>query len=151
MVAPVDVHCSSTIDGALHDTGDDGITRKPVIRTPPLDPAADPGRVAGEEETVVVVARGGIVAGTVDAAAVDRGTVDGRAVVEIGAGDVGVVAADDDARCPPPQLARSAVATAAPATAIERGAQRRMNGGYDGNLSYPVRRCPASSTPRRPM
>jgi hypothetical protein len=135
----------------LHDTGDDGITRKPVIRTRFVDPGAEPGGAAGEEEAVVVVARPATVPGTVDVGAVDRGTVDGRVLVAVEAGDERVVVVDDDAWCPPPQLARSAVATAAPAAAIERGATRRMNGGYDGNLSYPVRRCPASSTPRRPM
>jgi hypothetical protein len=130
----------------LHDTGDDGVTRTPVMRTPAADPGTDAAG-GGDEETVVVVARAGPVAGAVEPGAVGRGTVDGRAPVDLEATEVVVV---DDEPCPPPQLARIAAATTAPANAIERGPTRRMNGGYDGNLSYPGRRCPASSTPRKP-
>lgn len=83
VLAPLDVHVNSIIVGALHDTGDGGMTRKSLMRT---DEVVLPPVVGGAGGIVVVGARRTVVE------LVDRGTVVGATLVVLSATEVEVAA-----------------------------------------------------------
>jgi hypothetical protein len=79
---------SSIIVGALHDTGDEGVTRKSVMRTVDAVPPAEAG---GAGAVVVVGALGAAVV-----VVVETGVVDGAELVELAGTDVAVVVVVED-------------------------------------------------------
>jgi translation elongation factor EF-Tu-like GTPase len=83
LTAPLVVHVSSISVGALHWTGDEGVTRKSVMWTVDAAPPFDPPPVVGVAAIEVVDRRGVAVVGLVDRGIVDRGTVERVEVVEV--------------------------------------------------------------------
>ena len=90
VLAPLDVHDSSIIVGALQDTGDEGAAWKPLMRTLDVVP---PAVVAGVGAVVVVAVRRGAVVEVVARGAVVGAFVE---VVELGLRDVDIVVVVDE-------------------------------------------------------
>jgi hypothetical protein len=126
-VARFAVHLSSISVGALHETGEAGLTVKLLIRTLP-------------DGLVVVVC--GLVVGVVEAVLDEVAVVVGGAEVDVELLEVVVGLL---LLCPllqPPS-------TKTPRTATASATVRPIKGGYVGAPPYPGHRCPASSIPRR--
>jgi hypothetical protein len=75
LTAPLVVHFNSISVGALHWTGDGGVTRKSVMWTVDAGPPVDAPAVVGVAAVEVVGARSGLVV-PVDRGTVERGTVE---------------------------------------------------------------------------